>query len=312
MGGSFGRVYCGTRRGSPGDGVKGTTSRGRTRQKLRRLAARARGGARLGLLPILAALLVVAVAAGAWLWSGGGTPFAGERASSSRTAKPPPEPIRLDELQPPPRRRSGESKRTGSAEVPRVIGVGTDQFAAQATDAPIVATDADAPIVATDADSPTAGIASDEEIRRNLEILERENRRIERALANLGGSGIGTGKLIWPARGPITSPFGQRWGRLHAGIDIGVPSGTPVRAADTGRVVLSGPSGGYGNYMCIQHTRTLSTCYAHNSRLGARKGDRVRQGQVIARSGNTGNSTGPHLHFETRINGKPVNPMRFL
>jgi murein DD-endopeptidase MepM/ murein hydrolase activator NlpD len=285
--------------------VKGTTSRGRTRQKLRRLAARARASARLGLLPTLATLLVVAVAAGAWLWSGGGSPSAGERASSARTAKPPPEPIRLDEIQPPRRSREPEreSDRTGSAEVPPVIGVGTDQFAAQATDAPIVA---------TDADSPTAGIASDEEIRRNLEILERENRRIERALANLGGSGIGTGKLIWPARGPINSPFGQRWGRLHAGIDIGVPSGTPVRAADTGRVVLSGPSGGYGNYMCIQHTRTLSTCYAHNSRLGARKGDRVRQGQVIARSGNTGNSTGPHLHFETRINGKPVNPMRFL
>jgi murein DD-endopeptidase MepM/ murein hydrolase activator NlpD len=284
--------------------VEGTTARRGTKQKLRRLAARARGNARLGLVPTLAALLVVAVAAGAWLLSGGGSPFAGERASSSRTAeRSQQEPIRLDELQPPPRRRSGESERTGSAEVPRVIGVGTDQFAAQATDAPIVA---------TDADSPTAGIASDEEIRRNLEILERENRRIERALANLGGSGIGTGKLIWPARGPITSPFGQRWGRLHAGIDIGVPSGTPVRAADTGRVVLSGPSGGYGNYMCIQHTRTLSTCYAHNSRLGARKGDRVRQGQVIARSGNTGNSTGPHLHFETRINGKPVNPMRFL
>jgi murein DD-endopeptidase MepM/ murein hydrolase activator NlpD len=185
-----------------------------------------------------------------------------------------------------------------------VIGVGTDEFvAAQASDAPIVA---------TDADSPKAGIASDEEIRRNLEILERENRRIERLLARLGGSGIGTGNLIWPARGPINSPFGQRWGRLHAGIDIGIPSGTPVRAADAGRVVLSGPSGGYGNYMCIQHTRSLSTCYAHNSRLGARRGDRVRQGQVIARSGNTGNSTGPHLHFETRIGGKPVNPMRFL
>ncbi len=288
--------------------MKGTTSRGRTRQKLRRLAARARGSARLGLLPTLAALLVVAVAAGAWLWSGGEPPFIGEKASSSRTAdQRSPEPVRLDQLQPPPRRGSDggerESDGAGSAQAPRVIGVGTDKFVAQATDAPVVS---------TDADSPTADLASDEEIRRNLEIMERENKRIEAALRKLGGAGIGTGKLIWPARGPINSPFGQRWGRLHAGIDIGVPSGTPVRAADAGRVVLSGPSGGYGNYLCIQHTRTLSTCYAHNSRLGARKGDRVRQGQVIARSGNTGNSTGPHLHFETRINGKPVNPMRFL
>ncbi|MDQ4071569.1 MAG: M23 family metallopeptidase [Actinomycetota bacterium] len=284
--------------------MEGTTSR-ETRQKLRRLANRVRGrGAPLGLVSGVAAL-VVAVAAAAWLLTGGEPPFAGEKASSSRTAeRSSPEPIRLDELPPPRRGRSGGSDRTGSAEVPRVIGVGTDEFvAAQASDAPIVA---------TDADSPKAGIASDEEIRRNLEILERENRRIERLLARLGGSGIGTGNLIWPARGPINSPFGQRWGRLHAGIDIGIPSGTPVRAADAGRVVLSGPSGGYGNYMCIQHTRSLSTCYAHNSRLGARRGDRVRQGQVIARSGNTGNSTGPHLHFETRIGGKPVNPMRFL
>ena len=287
--------------------MEGTTSR-ETRQKLRRLANRVRGhGAALGLVSGVAAL-VVAVAAAAWLLSGGEPPFAGERASSTRSAeRPSPEPIRLDQLPSPRRGRSGGSDRNGSAEVPRVIGVGTDEFVATEQ-----ATASDAPIVATDADSPTAGIASDEEIRRNLEILERENRRIERLLARLGGSGIGTGKLIWPVRGPLTSPFGQRWGRLHAGIDIGVPSGTPVRAADAGRVVLSGPSGGYGNYMCIQHTRSLSTCYAHNSRLGARKGDRVRQGQVIARSGNTGNSTGPHLHFETRVNGKAVNPMRFL
>jgi murein DD-endopeptidase MepM/ murein hydrolase activator NlpD len=232
----------------------------------------------------------------------------GDKASSTKAERPPPEPVRLDEL-PPPRRRGGdseperESDRTDSAETPPVIGVGTDEFAAQASDAPIVS---------TDADLPTADIASDEEIRRDLKILERENRRVERALRNLGGSGIGTGKLIWPARGPVTSPFGQRWGRLHAGLDIGVPSGTPVRSADAGRVVLSGPTGGYGNYICIQHTRSLSTCYAHNSRLGARKGDRVRQGQVIARSGNTGNSTGPHLHFETRVNGKPVDPKRYL
>jgi murein DD-endopeptidase MepM/ murein hydrolase activator NlpD len=287
--------------------VEGTTSRG-TKQKLRRLAARVRGSwLRLAWLPSLTALVVVAMAAGAWLLSGGEPPFIGEKASSRTADQRSPEPVRLDQLQPPPRRGSGgaedESDRTGSAEAPQVIGVGTDEFVAQATDAPVVS---------TDADSPTADIASDEEIRRNLEIMERENRRIERALARLGGAGIGTGNLIWPARGPINSPFGQRWGRLHAGIDIGVPSGTPVRAADAGRVVLSGPSGGYGNYMCIQHTRSLSTCYAHNSRLGARKGDRVRQGQVIARSGNTGNSTGPHLHFETRVNGKPVNPMRFL
>jgi len=294
--------------------MEGTTSGGGTKVKPRGPAAGARASRfRLGLFSSLAALIVVAAAAGAWLWPAEEPPLAGERASSARTAeRPQPEPVRLDALPPPPRsRKRSEGKSDRTAEAPRVIGVGTGQFATEATEGPDAPTGADA-IVSTDADSPTADIASDKEIRRNLAILERENRRVERALRNLGGSGIGTGKLILPARGPVTSPFGPRWGRLHAGIDIGVPTGTPVRAADAGRVVLSGPTGGYGNYICIQHTRTLSTCYAHNSRLGARKGDRVRQGQVIARAGSTGNSTGPHLHFETRVNGKPVNPRRYL
>lgn len=291
--------------------MEGNTSRGVTKDKLRRLAGRARGRRLRVLLSSLAPLVLLVAAGGAWLRSTSEPPFVGEKASSARTVeRPPPEPVRLDELAPPPRRSSSEpereSDRTDSAEAPPVIGVGTDEFAAEATEA------ADAPIVSTDAESPTTDIASDDEVRHDLEILERENRRVERALRDLGGSGIGTGKLIWPVRGPLNSPFGPRGGRLHAGIDIGVPIGRPVRAADAGRVVLSGPSGGYGNYICIQHTGSLSTCYAHNSRLGGRKGDRVRQGQVIARSGNTGNSTGPHLHFETRVNGKPVNPMRYL
>jgi murein DD-endopeptidase MepM/ murein hydrolase activator NlpD len=104
----------------------------------------------------------------------------------------------------------------------------------------------------------------------------------------------------------------MRWGRLHAGIDIGVPTGTAVHAADSGRVVISGWVGGYGNYVCIKHTRTLTTCYGHNSRLGVRVGDTVRQGAVISKSGCTGHCYGPHVHFETRVNGRPVDPMRFL
>ena len=75
---------------------------------------------------------------------------------------------------------------------------------------------------------------------------------------------------------------------------------------------LAGPTGGYGNYTCIQHTRTLSTCYGHQSRILVRAGQSVRAGQVIGLTGNTGFSTGPHLHFETRINGVPQDPMRFL
>ena len=290
--------------------MEGITSRGGAKDKLRRLAGRTQGNRLRLLVSGLAPLFLLAAAGGAWLWSTSGPPSVAEKASSPRAAqRPQPEPVRRDDVERLPRRRARDrvSDRTGSGEVPQVIGVGTDEFAAAQA-----ANSTDAPIVSTDGESPTSDIASDEEIRRDLEILERENRRIERALRNLGGSGIGTGRLIWPARGPINSPFGMRWGRLHAGIDIGVPSGTPIRAADAGRVVLSGPSGGYGNYICVQHTRTLSTCYAHNSRLGARRGDRVRQGQVIARSGNTGNSTGPHLHFETRVNGRPVDPRRYL
>ena len=112
--------------------------------------------------------------------------------------------------------------------------------------------------------------------------------------------------------GPIASPFGMRWGRLHAGIDIAVPAGTPIRAADSGRVVLMGWVGGYGNYTCIQHTSSLSTCYGHQSRFGTSNGAAVQQGQVIGYVGCTGHCFGDHLHFETRINGSPVDPMGYL
>ena len=122
----------------------------------------------------------------------------------------------------------------------------------------------------------------------------------------------GSGGLIWPANGPISSGFGYRWGRLHAGVDIPLPEGTPLRAAAGGRVAIAGWVGGYGNYTCIQHTGSLSTCYGHQSRLGVSVGQTVSQGQVIGYSGNTGHSTGPHVHFEVRINGNPVDPMGYL
>lgn len=122
----------------------------------------------------------------------------------------------------------------------------------------------------------------------------------------------GSGQLIWPVNGQFTSPFGQRWGRLHAGIDIAAPTGTGIRAADGGTVRYSGWMGGYGNYTCIQHTSTMSTCYAHQSSIGVSSGQHVKQGQVIGAVGNTGHSTGAHLHFEVRINGSPVDPMGYL
>lgn len=166
---------------------------------------------------------------------------------------------------------------------------------------------------------------SDErELRGQVAALERENARVEARLARTtstdgdtapSGSRVAgptPGRLLWPIDGTITSPFGPRWGRLHAGLDIGAPEGTPIKAADTGRVVLAGPQGAYGLYTCVQHSSTLSTCYAHQSRIATSVGAAVQAGQVIGAVGNTGSSFGAHLHFETRISGTPVDPMRFL
>jgi murein DD-endopeptidase MepM/ murein hydrolase activator NlpD len=118
--------------------------------------------------------------------------------------------------------------------------------------------------------------------------------------------------LIWPVNGPVTSPFGYRWGRLHAGIDIGVPYGTPIHAAASGTVVLAAWTGGYGNYTCIDHGGGLATCYAHQSSYAVSAGAHVEQGQVIGYVGSTGHSFGAHLHFEVRINGTPVDPLGYL
>jgi murein DD-endopeptidase MepM/ murein hydrolase activator NlpD len=118
--------------------------------------------------------------------------------------------------------------------------------------------------------------------------------------------------LIWPVSGPVTSPFGYRWGRLHAGIDIGVAYGTPIHAAASGTVVLAGWTGGYGNYTCLDHGGGLATCYAHQSSYAVSSGAQVSQGQVIGYVGSTGHSFGAHLHFEVRINGTPVDPLGYL
>jgi murein DD-endopeptidase MepM/ murein hydrolase activator NlpD len=155
--------------------------------------------------------------------------------------------------------------------------------------------------------------------RRDLEThlaeLEKEQAQVQARLAGAVPAGPvrqGSGNFIWPINGAFTSPFGMRWGRLHAGVDLAAPEGTPIRAAASGRVVLLGWTGGYGNYTCISHGGSLSTCYAHQSRYGTSMGASVSQGQVIGYVGNTGNSTGAHLHFEVRINGAPVDPMGYL
>ncbi len=120
-------------------------------------------------------------------------------------------------------------------------------------------------------------------------------------------------RLMWPVKGTLTSGFGKRGGRNHEGIDIGARKGTPIWAADDGKVVFSGwgPTG-YGKMIIVQHTRQLTTLYAHNSKNLVRKNTTVRRGQTIARVGATGRATGPHLHFEVRNNAHPKDPLLFL
>ena len=119
-------------------------------------------------------------------------------------------------------------------------------------------------------------------------------------------------KFIWPVEGPITSPYGMRWGTLHPGIDIGVPSDTPVHAAAAGKVVWCGWMSGYGNLVMIDHGGGYATAYGHNTSISVSCGQDVTQGETIALSGCTGFCTGPHVHFEVRVNGNPVDPLGYL
>jgi murein DD-endopeptidase MepM/ murein hydrolase activator NlpD len=118
--------------------------------------------------------------------------------------------------------------------------------------------------------------------------------------------------FIWPVSGPVTSPFGMRWGRMHTGIDIGVPYGTPIHAAASGQVIYAGWMDGYGNLVFIDHGRGISTGYAHQSSIAVSNGQSVTQGQLIGYVGCTGHCFGPHLHFEVRVNGTPVDPLGYL
>jgi murein DD-endopeptidase MepM/ murein hydrolase activator NlpD len=132
------------------------------------------------------------------------------------------------------------------------------------------------------------------------------------AAAGTGGGSPSASGYVWPVLGPVTSPFGWRWGRMHEGIDIGAASGTPIRAAAAGTVIYAGWLGGYGNLTVIDHGGGVATAYGHQSSLAAGNGTYVAQGQVIGYVGSTGHSTGPHLHFEVRVNGVPQDPLGYL
>jgi murein DD-endopeptidase MepM/ murein hydrolase activator NlpD len=126
-----------------------------------------------------------------------------------------------------------------------------------------------------------------------------------------------SGRFIRPVEGRITSGYGMRVHpifkvrKMHTGIDIAAPTGTPIHAADSGVVVEAGYIRGYGYTVIIDHGGGVATLYAHCSAILVAVGQEVKQGQIIARVGSTGYSTGPHLHFEVRINGEPVNPLSY-
>jgi murein DD-endopeptidase MepM/ murein hydrolase activator NlpD len=169
------------------------------------------------------------------------------------------------------------------------------------------------------------------EEKRKVEAVLKERIAAAEAEDNASAGWTGGGDdgkvsnsgVRWPIRGshPVTSGFGSRWGRLHAGIDVGIKVGTPLFAAKAGKVAYAGPAQGYGNFVCIQHDGNLMTCYGHMSRIQVSVGASVTQDTQIGLSGNTGSSTGAHLHFETCMgNGKPAcyydkqykNPMNYL
>lgn len=165
-----------------------------------------------------------------------------------------------------------------------------------------------------------ASIQEDREsVLEEIDALEQQSADLAariRAAQDQGAPPIvappGSGVVGWPVSGPVTSGYGMRWGRMHEGIDIAVPEGTPVRAAASGTVIYAGWLGGYGNLVVVDHGGGLSTAYAHNSSFAASVGQSVAAGEVVAYSGNTGNSSGPHVHFEVRVGGNAVDPLGYL
>lgn len=129
---------------------------------------------------------------------------------------------------------------------------------------------------------------------------------------------FGTGRMSYPSNGAITSSFGWRqhpvlgYGRFHSGLDFGAAYGTPIRAADRGTVIFAGWYGGYGNAVIIDHGNGVTSLYGHSSQLYVAEGQVIQRGQAIAAVGSTGLSTGPHLHFEVRQNGAPIDPLAYL
>jgi len=153
------------------------------------------------------------------------------------------------------------------------------------------------------------------------QLIERSNelaRQIGAIQARLGTKRTGKLSMMWPVIAPITSPFGNRYHpvlkkyKMHTGLDLGAQMGTPIKAAESGTVIMAQRDSGYGNMTVIDHGDGISTLYGHQSKLGVKVNDKVAKGQVIGYVGSTGISTGPHLHFEVRVNGQVKNPLDYL
>jgi murein DD-endopeptidase MepM/ murein hydrolase activator NlpD len=158
------------------------------------------------------------------------------------------------------------------------------------------------------------GVVVEKEVKSEKVLQEPVAQIIVRGSKQDSGSLIvGTGRFLWPVQGRITSPYGSRSGGFHTGVDVAAPRNTPIRAADDGTVTVATYSRvGYGNRIEVNHGNGFSTLYAHCNSLAVRQGQTVKKGQIIAYVGSTGRSSGDHLHFEIRINGNHVNPMRYF
>jgi murein DD-endopeptidase MepM/ murein hydrolase activator NlpD len=142
-------------------------------------------------------------------------------------------------------------------------------------------------------------------------------RALERVITS-AGKAIQAMPSRWPVRGAVNSEFGRRkspWGEAiehHSGLDIAAQMGTPVKAPASATVVFAGPGGEYGNCVILDHGNELKSLYGHLSKIQVRQGQRVERGTIIALTGNTGRSSGPHLHYEVHVNGRPVDPLRYV
>jgi murein DD-endopeptidase MepM/ murein hydrolase activator NlpD len=158
-----------------------------------------------------------------------------------------------------------------------------------------------------------------QDFRGEIRALEREEASIKSRIRSAAKpTGTKPGRLLRPVPGAISSPYGERvhpilgTSRMHNGVDMNAAQGDPIRAVAAGKVILAGVKGGFGNTIMIDHGGGMVTLYAHQSKLGASVGDNVKAGQTIGFIGSTGLSTGPHLHFEVRINGVAKNPAKYL